>query len=82
MGLDLVMAETGDQRDAPRFTRRIELIEQTQQQFRRQRRPALHADRIAHAAQEFNMRRIVKRVRSPIHNIWAEQSYHSPVSES
>ena len=54
--LDLVMAEPADERDAPRLALGVQFIEQCQQRVRLQRRAALHAERIADPAREFDMR--------------------------
>ena len=57
----------------------IERVEQAQQHVGLEARAALHADRVADAAQELDMRRPSKRVRSPIHSMCALVSYQSPV---
>ena len=55
--LDLVVAVARDQRHAPRDMVRVQRIEQAQQHVGLEARAALHADRIADAAQIFDMRR-------------------------
>ena len=55
-GLDLVVAVARDQRHPPGHAARVERVEQAQQRVGLEARPAFHADRIADAAQELDMR--------------------------
>ena len=53
---DLVVAEAADERDAPRLARGVERVEQLEHRVGLEARPAFHAERIADAAAEFDMR--------------------------
>ena len=65
----LVGAEAADQREAPGFVLRVELIDQLDQSIGRQRGAAFQADGILHAAEIFHMRmiRLARAVADPQH---------------
>jgi len=56
----LVVAEATDQRDAARFARWVERIEQAQHSVRFEAGAAFHPQRIADPAAEFDMRTIIE----------------------
>ena len=82
MRLDLIGAETTNEREPASLVLWVERIDQAQQAIGIEAWAALEADRVLDAAAVFDVRVIGLARESPIQSIWPEVAYQSPLVES